>query len=64
MSEEPKGRGRPPVEELKTRKNISVDPDVQELLNEVQVELEDQFGFRPTLSQTIKYIVREFRKKG
>jgi hypothetical protein len=40
-------------------KNISVDADVIALLNSKADELEGRFGFRPTLSQTVRYLVRK-----
>jgi hypothetical protein len=66
-------RGRPPLSpqqraeraELKTRRsmdgyrNISVTPDITDMLNIAADQLEPVFGFRPTLSQTIKYLLRK-----
>lgn len=39
-------------------KNISVDADLVEKLNMKADELEHEFGFRPTLSQTLRHILR------
>lgn len=57
-------RGRPPVDEPKPRKNVSLEPDIQELLGRAQDQLEAQFGFRPTLSQTVRHILRVFSDAG
>jgi hypothetical protein len=51
----PIGGDGKPVQQ-KTR-NITVDTEVQELLVQVQDGLTETFGFRPTLSQTIRHIV-------
>lgn len=51
-----------PKEELKQRRNVSVDADVQELLVALASELEPVFGFQPTLSQTIKFAAKKARE--
>lgn len=51
-----------PKEELKQRRNVSVDPDVQETLVALANELEPIFGFHPTLSQTIKFAAKKARE--
>jgi hypothetical protein len=50
-----------PPEEHKQRRNVSVDADVQEMLSGLAAELEPIFGFRPTLSQTIRFVVLKAR---
>ena len=66
-------RGRPPLSpqqraeravERRTRRvegyrNISVTCDITDTLNLAADQLEPVFGFRPTLSQTIKYLLRK-----
>lgn len=69
---EPKKRGRkplPPEERARRRveqraaskakvKNITVDADMVDALNEVADNLSDTFGFRPTISQTLRYLIK------
>jgi len=43
-------------------KNITVDADIQDALNAVADDFEGRFGFRPTLSQTIRHLIKEARK--
>lgn len=38
-------------------KNITLDADLFELLNSKASSLEADFGFRPTLSQTVRYLI-------
>jgi hypothetical protein len=45
-------------DDKKKYKNITVDGDLVETLNSMADELVEQFGFRPTLSQTIRYLVK------
>lgn len=63
MSEvsETRGRGRPATGQ-KATKNITVDADIQDALNEIAGEFESRFGFRPTLSQTIRHLINEAKK--
>ena len=58
-------RGRPPLPESERRKpkenvrNVSLDSDLVTALNAVADTLEIRFGFRPTLSQTVRYMVKK-----
>jgi|GEM_PF-6315780 len=49
-----------PKPKTKTRKprNITVDAEVQELVSRQQDKLEGVFGFRPTISQTLRYMLK------
>jgi hypothetical protein len=40
-------------------KNVTVDADLIAALNAVADKLEPNFGFRPTLSQTLRYLIKE-----
>ncbi len=42
----------------KKYKNITVDTDIVDILNSLADELVNSFGFRPTLSQTIRHLVK------
>ena len=46
----------------KSYKNITVDDDVQTLLIGVQDKLESSFGFKPSQSQVIRYLVKNFNE--
>lgn len=39
-------------------RNISVDADLVDTLNSIADKLEPQFGFRPTLSQALRYLIK------
>jgi hypothetical protein len=39
-------------------KNVSIDADLVDALNAVADDLERQFGFRPTLSQTLRHLIK------
>jgi hypothetical protein len=58
----PRKRGpklRPPEElALARRKNVSLDAEAQESLVAVAETLEKKMGFRPTLTQTVMWLVR------
>lgn len=41
----------------KAAKNITVDADLVDILNATADELAETFGFRPTLSQTLRHLV-------
>lgn len=41
----------------KKYKNITVDEDIQGLLNQLQDKLEKELGFRPSISQAIRYLI-------
>jgi hypothetical protein len=54
-------RGRKPLPEgahVQT-KNLTLDADLVELLNAAADKLAMEFGFRPTLSQTVRYVIRK-----
>ena len=40
-------------------KNITVDEDIIALLNQKAMELEFGFGFKPTISQTLRHIIKK-----
>ncbi len=40
-------------------KNITLDADLIEALNKASDRLELDFGFRPTLSQTVRHLVKK-----
>ena len=42
-------------------KNMSVDPEIVEKIREVSDELDEKFGFRPTVSQTIKFLINNYK---
>lgn len=65
----PRGRkARTPEEKAaalaaaKTTKNITVDADLVDALNSICDSLVNDFGFRPTLSQCLRYLIRRARK--
>ena len=64
MSEK-RQRGRPPLtpeERLASKaktKNVTLDADLVEALNKVCDGLERTLGFRPTLSQAVRYLIRK-----
>lgn len=47
-----------PPEEKVVRKNVSLDEESLELLNLFQAELEAELGFKPTLAQCVKHLIR------
>ena len=47
-------KGQPPK-----YRNISVDADIVDTLNAVAEKLKEEFGFRPTLSQTLRHLLRK-----
>lgn len=60
-------RGRPPLapedrKPPKPVKNMTVDEDCLVLLHECQQKLADELGFEPTLSMTIKAVVKRFKE--
>jgi hypothetical protein len=40
-------------------RNISVDSDIADLLNAKADDLAETFGFRPTLSQTLRHLMKK-----
>lgn len=59
---EKRGRGRPrlaPEDRVipKVRKNISLDEECQNILNDYQDGLSKTLGFKPTLSQAVKHLI-------
>jgi hypothetical protein len=46
------------------RKNISIAPDLVDKLNAAADSLASELGFRPNLSQTLHYLLQNFRKPG
>ena len=47
-------KGQPPK-----YKNMSVDADIVDTLNDKAEALKEEFGFKPTLSQTLRHILRK-----
>lgn len=43
-------------------RNVSIDADLVEQLNATADALETQFGFRPTLSQTMRHLIVTSKK--
>lgn len=54
-----KTRGRPRMtpEQRKATRNVTLDADLLDALNTVADEFESGFHFRPTLSQTVRYLI-------
>lgn len=50
-------------EDSEPRKVINVEASLVEEVNEYAEDLEEKLGFRPTFSQTLRFIVKELRKK-
>jgi hypothetical protein len=46
------------VSKAKT-KNVTVDADLVELLNVAADRLEEKLGFRPSLSQTLRHLIKQ-----
>ena len=42
----------------KIYRNVTIDSEVQELLNAAQQNLEKEFGFKPSISQTIRFLIK------
>ena len=40
-------------------RNITVDADIIDILNQKATELEAGFGFKPTISQTLRYVLKK-----
>lgn len=53
--------GRPPVppEQRKAGKNIKIDEHVLEMLHLISDKMVDTLGFKPTISQTIRYLIQK-----
>lgn len=51
-----RSRGRPATGQ-KPSKNVTLDADLQDALNEIADKLAGRLGFRPTLSQTIRHLI-------
>ena len=45
------------------RKVINVEASLVDEVNEYAEELDERLGFKPTFSQTLKYIVKELKKR-
>lgn len=43
---------------MKKWKNVTLEADLQTALNHLSDRLDQQWGFRPTISQTIRYLIR------
>jgi hypothetical protein len=57
-----RGRKSLPEDQKRETKNITVDADLIEVINNVADKLEAAFGFRPTLSQTLRHLIKEATK--
>jgi hypothetical protein len=44
--------------DVRSYKNISVDPDIIDMMNQKADELTEYLGFRPTISQTLRYLLK------
>ncbi len=55
----PAGRKKLPEDQKKQTKNVSIDAELVVDLNAVADQLKDRLGFRPTLSQTLRYLIKE-----
>lgn len=40
-------------------KNITVDADIIDIINTKAAALEETFGFRPTVSQTLRHVLKK-----
>lgn len=40
-------------------KNISVDADLVEAINQIADDLKERLGFRPSISNTIRYLIKK-----
>lgn len=43
-------------------RNITVDADIHELLGKVASKLEGSLGFKPTISQTLRHILKGYEQ--
>lgn len=59
----PVKRRRQPSAEGGARKVINVEAELVEAVNGYAEELEDRFGFKPTFSQALRFILKELRNK-
>lgn len=50
------------IDGLPKYKNITVDADIVDKLNTVADEFQNIFGFRPTISQTLRHVLKEVSK--
>lgn len=58
-------RGRPArVGPAPLKKNVTVDGDTLVLLQTAQEQMEQELGFRPTLTQTVQRLIVEYAKRG
>ena len=60
MNGQPSRRGRPKLsnsEKVKT-KNITVDDEIQELIKVLQDKLVVELGFKPTISQALRFALK------
>ena len=64
-----KKRGRPSIPESERKnpkrnvKNVSLDADLVGSLSAIVDKLEPQIGFRPTLSQAVRYLINLSKKE-
>lgn len=52
------GRPKLPLDERVKTKNITVDADLVEKIGALADSLEEKFGFRPTISQTLRHLIK------
>lgn len=50
-------RGRPRLSDRRRHKSVSIDGDLLDMLNSIANGLVDKFGFRPSISQTVRYLL-------
>lgn len=43
-------------------KNVTIDADLATLIGLLGTALSSEFGFRPTVSQSLRYIIRQWEK--
>lgn len=48
---------RSETQERKATRNVTLDAHLQEKLNKIADDLVEELGFRPTLSQTVSYVI-------
>lgn len=52
------GEGESEVVEKAKPRSIAIDPELFELINNTADALSEQLGFRPTLSQSLSYLIK------
>ena len=47
----------------KAYRNVTLDSDINDKLNVICDRLEAELGFRPSLSQAVRYLIAKFEKE-